>query len=127
MKSYVQAVSNLELAGPTYFAPILEQAFASAKMLTQSYSYQILLILTDGEIHDMAATKELIVRNANLPTSIIIVGIGNADFNNMVELDGDGNGLFSPKGQKCPRDIVQFVPYRNFSGNSQILTAELLR
>jgi len=26
----------------------------------------------------MAATKDIIVKNANLPTSIIIVGIGNA-------------------------------------------------
>ena len=45
----------------------------------------------------------------------------------MIELDGDGNGLYSPKGQKCPRDIVQFVPYRNFNGNPQLLTSELLR
>lgn len=57
MSSYVNAISHLELAGPTYFAPILQQAFTVAKGLTQSYSYQILLILTDGEIHDMAATK----------------------------------------------------------------------
>lgn len=127
MACYVQAISHLELAGPTYFGPILEQAFSAAKAITNSYCYQILLILTDGEIHDMAATKDLITRNANLPTSIIIVGVGNADFDNMIELDGDGKGLYSSSGQKCPRDIVQFVPFRNFNGNSQLLTAELLR
>ena len=75
----------------------------------------------------MGATKDIIVRNCNLPTSIIIVGIGNSDFNNMVELDGDGKGLFASNGQKCPRDIVQFVPYRKFNGNPQVLTSELLR
>lgn len=31
----------------------------------------------------MAATKDIIVKNANLPTSIIIVGVGNASFANM--------------------------------------------
>lgn len=31
----------------------------------------------------MAATKDLIVKNSNLPTSIIIVGVGDADFGNM--------------------------------------------
>ena len=127
MNTYSQAISNLELAGPTYFAPILKEAFSAAKNITQGYCYQILLIITDGEIHDMAATKDLIVQNANLPTSIVIVGVGNADFANMEELDGDGSGLFSSKGQRCPRDIVQFVPYRKFNGNPQILTSELLR
>jgi hypothetical protein len=64
------------------FAPLLTQAFAEARKikLSESFAYQILLILTDGEIHDMEQTKNLIVENSNLPTSIIIVGIGNADF-----------------------------------------------
>lgn len=48
-----------------------------------SNSYQILLILTDGEIHDMPEVTDLIVSAAQLPMSIIIVGVGNADFTNM--------------------------------------------
>lgn len=48
-----------------------------------SNSYQILLILTDGEIHDMPDVTDLIVSAAQLPMSIIIVGVGNADFTNM--------------------------------------------
>jgi Copine len=42
--------------------------------------YHILLILTDGVIHDMPKTKDLIVECSKYPLSIIIVGIGNADF-----------------------------------------------
>lgn len=75
----------------------------------------------------MPATKNLIVNNANLPMSIIIVGIGSADFTSMRELDGDENGLVSGDGRKCPRDIIQFVPYNKFNGNPQLLSAELLR
>ena len=52
-------------------------------------TYQILLILTDGEIHDMARVKKLIVDSSPLPTSIIIVGIGQEEFELMVELDSD--------------------------------------
>ena len=70
------------------------------------YAYEILLILTDGEIHDMSAVKEMIVQAANsLPLSIIIIGIGNADFTNMQILDGD-NGLVSDTGVCAVRDIV---------------------
>ena len=69
-------------------------------------AYEVLLILTDGEIHDMSIVKDLIIQAANsLPLSIIIIGIGNADFANMHILDGD-NGLISDRGIKSKRDIV---------------------
>lgn len=51
--------------------------------------YHILLILTDGVIHDMQKTKDLIVECSKYPLSIIIVGIGKSDFTDMIELDGD--------------------------------------
>ena len=74
----------------------------------------------------MSETKNLIVQNSNLPISLIIVGIGNADFSNMNELDGDG-GLNSSNGQKCQRDIVQFVPFNKFAGKADLLSKELLK
>ncbi len=45
--------------------------------------------------------------------SIIIVGIGHADFSSMKELDSD-NGHLSANGRTAARDIVQFVPFRDF-------------
>ena len=60
--------------------------------------YHILLILTDGAIHDMKDTKDLIVECSEYPMSIIIVGIGDADFSNMVELDGDDVILRNSRG-----------------------------
>jgi hypothetical protein len=48
-----------------------------------SLNYQILLILTDGEIHDMSQTIESLVLSSDLPLSIIIIGVGNADFSKM--------------------------------------------
>ena len=53
--------------------------------------YNILLILTDGAIHDMSKVKSLIVEASVLPTSIVIVGVGQSDeFDLMEELDCDG-------------------------------------
>ncbi len=76
--------------------------------------YHILLILTDGVVTDMADTREAIVRASYQPMSIIIVGVGNADFTDMQILDGDDGVLRSPKGEPVLRDIVQFVPFRDF-------------
>lgn len=42
----------------------------------------------------------------NLPLSLIIVGIGEEDFTNMVKLDGDHIAV-----RKGVKDLVQFVKY----------------
>ena len=51
--------------------------------------YHIFLILTDGDIHDLRETIDVIVECSNYPLSIIIVGIGDADFTAMDQLDSD--------------------------------------
>lgn len=42
------------------------------------------------------------------------VGVGNADFTLMEELDGDDVRIANNDGKKASRDIVQFVPMREF-------------
>ena len=80
--------------------------------------YYILLVLTDGVVTDMADAREAIVRASYLPMSIIIVGVGNADFTDMQTLDGDEGVLRSPRGEPALRDIVQFVPFRELKSVS---------
>lgn len=127
MDTYAYALKNVELAGPTLFGPLIKQAMQVAQANKQSSAgiYSILLILTDGEIHDMRETIELIIQAAELPLSIIIVGVGNSDFQAMEVLDGD-KGLYNSSGKKAARDIVQFVPFRKFSGNQALLAQEVL-
>lgn len=47
------------------------------------------MIITDGIINDMDKTIDEIVRGADLPLSIVIVGVGDADFDSMDVLDAD--------------------------------------
>ena len=63
-------------------------------------------IFTDGCIHDIEDTKELIVSLSYLPVSIIIVGIGEEDFERMVELDADSHVLCDKNGRAAARDII---------------------
>uniref|UniRef100_A0A8C9A270 Copine-2 n=1 Tax=Prolemur simus TaxID=1328070 RepID=A0A8C9A270_PROSS len=80
----------------------------------QRTQYFILLIITDGVISDMEETRHAVVQASKLPMSIIIVGVGNADFTAMEFLDGDSRMLRSHTGEEAARDIVQFVPFREF-------------
>lgn len=127
MQLYMNSLKSVGLSGPTYFAPLIEEVAKLAYncQQSQSYTYQTLLILTDGEIHDMEKTIDLIVGCSELPLSIIIVGVGEADFSNMVRLDGD-NGLFDSKGRRARRDVVQFVPFREVKFNPDYLAKQLL-
>eukprot|EP01083_Nonionella_stella_P029949 82269_1 len=121
---------RFQLSGPTLFEPILNKAKRCAQIAHQSngLQYFILLILTDGIINDMKQTKDQIVEmaNTNLPISIIIVGIGNANFSAMSELDGDDNGLCNSKGQYSKRDIVQFVPMNKYQNLSELSKQTLM-
>jgi len=65
------------------------------------------LILTDGCITDFEATIDQVVKGSKLPMSIIIVGVGQADFEMMEQLDGDVAPLYSKNRREYrDRDIV---------------------
>ena len=75
------------------------------------------MILTDGQINDMNPTIDLIVEASELPLSIIIVGIGDGNFSSMMKLDADIIPLFTTKGKKSRRDIVQFLELKKYENN----------
>ena len=66
------------------------------------------------------ATIEKIVEASSLPLSIVIVGVGEADFGAMKILDADDSALRSRTGKVQARDIVQV------SGAAESWTAEKL-
>jgi hypothetical protein len=118
LSSYKGCISRVQLYGPTNFAPTVNHVASIARQFKDGSQYFILLIITDGIITDMPQTRKAIVDASTLPLSIIIVGVGNADFDAMDELDGDTVRLTAPDGRMAARDIVQFVPFRDFLGKS---------
>jgi hypothetical protein len=116
LEAYRSCLPNVQLCGPTNFAPTINHVAGIARSFKEDGSqYFVLLIITDGIITDIRQTKAAIVAASDLPLSIIIVGVGDADFEAMKELDGDEVRLTSPDdGKVAVRDIVQFVAFRNF-------------
>ncbi|XP_010776369.1 copine-5b [Notothenia coriiceps] len=106
LEAYHQSLKTVQLYGPTNFAPVVNHVARYAAAVQDGSQYFVLLIITDGVISDMAQTKEAIVNGAKLPMSIIIVGVGQAEFDAMVELDGDDIRV-SSRGKLAERDIVQ--------------------
>ncbi|ORX44169.1 Copine-domain-containing protein [Piromyces finnis] len=132
LTAYYNTLQTVVLYGPTNFSPIIKNITAQARNgLPPPYQnnplprYHILTIITDGIISDMSKTKEAIIDASDAPLSIIIIGVGRANFDQMNELDGDGEVLRS-QNKYSKRDIVQFVPLANYINNPTLLAAETL-
>nr|GMD10622.1 protein BONZAI 1 [Ipomoea batatas] len=132
MMAYMSALFNVSLAGPTLFGPVINAAaqIAGQSAAIKERKYFVLLIITDGVITDLEETKDAIIRASDLPLSILIVGVGGADFKEMEILDADkADRLENSQGKVASRDIVQFVPFREVQSGEisvvQSLLAEL--
>jgi hypothetical protein len=125
LEAYRQVFSSgLVMSGPTVFTEVIETAAARAVSSQEAahqhgrQAYTILLILTDGSVSDVHATAACLDRVSGSPMSVVIVGVGNADFSEMEFLDDSS----APD----KRDIAQFVQFNKHSRNSVALTSETL-
>ncbi|XP_016460164.2 protein BONZAI 1 isoform X1 [Nicotiana tabacum] len=128
MTAYMSALFNVSLAGPTIFGPVITSAadIANKSLMKGERKYFTLLIITDGVITDLQETMDALVHAADLPLSILIVGVGGADYKEMEILDADKERLESTRGRVAVRDIVQFVPFRDVqSGDASVLQSLL--
>ena len=126
IQEYHKSLGIVKLWGPTNFGPILQATNNMIKSENNKLKYNILMILTDGMIDDVDNTINELVAGSFLPLSVIIIGVGGADFTNMNVLDADENPLISSQGVRAARDIVQFVPFLRYERDPQRLAEEVL-
>lgn len=118
IQAYRQTFSSgIVMSGPTVITEVLQTAAAFAissqetAMAEGKQKYTTLLILTDGVVSDVAATVRCINEIKNAPLSIVIVGIGSADFSDMQFLDDQSSDI----------DIAQFVAFNEHKHDSASL------
>lgn len=126
---YADAINRYPLWGPTNFAHVINwmAQLASGSKSRSEPRYFVFVIITDGIINDLKETKRAIVRASALPLSIIIIGVGEADFTQMNELDSDNMMITDDTGAVAKRDIVQFVPYNKHKTFKEKLAEETLK
>nr|XP_022302615.1 copine-8-like isoform X2 [Crassostrea virginica] len=123
LQAYYSSLKNVQLYGPTNFSPVINHVARFAAAVQDGSQYFVLLIITDGIITDMQQTQQAIVNASRLPMSIIIVGVGDADFTAMNILDGDDVRV-SYNGVNAERDIVQFVPFNDFLNRGNMVLSQ---
>lgn len=102
---------------------VLTQVFSCFQEVSQEeskLSYTILLILTAGNIENVKETKQQLLEAGTDPLSVVIVGIGEADFKGMAFLDeGD------PSQTETGRDITKFVRFNDYKSFNALTEAVL--
>mmetsp|Transcript_25935 Transcript_25935/g.31380 ORF Transcript_25935/g.31380 Transcript_25935/m.31380 type:complete len:572 (+) Transcript_25935:136-1851(+) len=116
--------SGLVMSGPTVFEEVIKtaggQAVAAQRDAQQrgGQIYTILLILSDGSVTDINRTIAALDAVSDAPLSVIIIGIGRADFRGMQFVDDHRS--------KGKRDIAQFVEFHRHGHSEQMFTEEAL-
>ena len=85
-EEYKDSLTKIDLGGPTYFAPCFEMVnefTKSMKVDQDNQQYNIFLMVTDGELVDPDETLEQLVKGCEGPLSVIVVGVGNANFDKL--------------------------------------------
>jgi hypothetical protein len=84
-------------------------------------------IFQDGVVTDFQETIDAIIRASDFPMSIIVIGVGGADFKEMEFLDPNkGEKLESSTGRVASRDMIQFAPMKDVQGSGVSTVQSLL-
>ena len=83
-RRYLEITPNVQLSGPTSFAPLINKAI---QIVEKTRQYHILLIIADGQVDAERATRLAIEKASNYPISIICIGVGDGPFDQMDDFD----------------------------------------
>eukprot|EP00934_Nitzschia_sp_Nitz4_P009005 Nitzschia sp. Nitz4//scaffold60_size111251//75778//78153//NITZ4_004156-RA/size111251-augustus-gene-0.115-mRNA-1//1//CDS//3329555591//8995//frame0 len=115
----------LTMSYPTKFTEVVSTAASYARHEQEAaheegkLSYTILLILTAGNVEDVKETKQHLIAASKDPLSVVIVGIGEADFTGMEFLDA-----FDPQLEDG-KDITKFVRFNDYKSYNALTEAVL--
>ena len=109
---FIQVLRNAPLKGPTCFEPIVLKGMLLANAASPDgiNRYVVLIVLTDGKFSDKQKTIDAVVQAAQLPLSIMFVGVGDdPDGKDMKAIDD----LIKACNAKASREMVQFVSMKS--------------
>jgi hypothetical protein len=89
MQLYKDAVPQLKFGGPRNFSKVITAAMDFVKCSQEQQSYGVLVMLTCGVNADYDKVEKMLEQVSKSPISVVVIGIGKADFRKLKLLDGD--------------------------------------
>lgn len=117
VRAYRNSFKYVTLSGPTFLTPTLDAAISVAESMAEQRKYLLLVIITDDTPNDFDNIQQRFVKLSELPISVVIVGVGNRNFDRFDKLDDAG--ATDSRGFGVLDDKVQFVHYNKVRSASQ--------
>ncbi|ESU45162.1 Phospholipid-binding Copine Family Protein [Giardia duodenalis] len=108
-EAYEHIAPQIEMSGPTTFAPMIRQAIEISK--ETGNQYMILVLLTDGDVSNLIEDTKALRDASNYPLSIVTVGLGDGPFKKMRTFDDH------VRGRKF--DNFQFVDFTKMEAKAK--------
>lgn len=128
IRQYKESLPKITLDGPTYFFPVFKENLDMLKNDDECPTsiYHILVIISDGNNHDLDEMIRQLIKSERYPISVCIVGVGSENFTRMLQMDSRTKPLEDKDGNKSERDMCQFVRYNDFKDRPDKLTEYML-
>lgn len=129
ISKYYDSLDYVAPHQPCHMNPVIQHVVTECSRKDRENkhtAYTVLLLITDGDYQDQKRVADTICAAADLPLSIVIVGVGNSDFPLLDELDGDDVRLCNSEGVPAARDIVQVVHFHKHRHSPAALARETL-
>ena len=128
IKQYRDSLPKITLDGPTYLFPVFKENLDMLKDDDECLTsiYHILVIITDGNNHDIDEMVRQLIKSERYPISVCIVGVGDENFSRMLQMDSRTKPLEDKDGYKSKRDMCQFVRYNDFKDRPDKMTEYML-
>ena len=113
LKSYKNFVMDpkVKFWGPTIFSEVFKMVQYMVTLTPKANMYSLFFILTDGDVRDIDEVKLLLHHISTLPISVVVIGIGEDDFENLMEFDAKRKELKLVNGEVIKRDIFRFFKF----------------
>jgi len=111
LKASLVQVIKAQAKIASFSEAVIDDAGSREKM--RMLSYTILVIFTSGKLNDLEETKHVMKEAYSTPLSIVFVGIGDGDFDDVQYLIKHEDGV---------RNIATFIKFSSFIDNKNELT-----
>ena len=127
IEEYHKCIYKIEFSGPTNVYPVLNRFINKVKEDNIINNYHVFLLLTDGLIDDMNNAIDILIESSNYPISVIIIGIGEENFDKMEFFNLDSFPIISRKNIKRIRNSVKFLNFSKFNNDEKLLCQEIMK
>ena len=128
ISKYKETINSVYFAWPTFFAPVIKEITRKVEInYVNNFNYNILLIISDGCIHDNTEMIDNIIEASKFPISFIIIGVGDDVTYDMKRLNGESGKLISSTREVLNKDIVQYVHFNDYADDLNKLTEAVFK